>query len=282
MRIGIIDYLLRARDTLVPHLARELGFDSVELAIDQFGDPSRLIFDPERSEDFPYLTKAAGINICSISAITFLSQDLLDTDPVRRRPTSLVVKGLLEKACAVGADVVVLPLLGASEVRSDDQLVALTELLPIWTRWAESLDLAIALKTSLYAEQILRMIDDLPVPRIGISFDPALSAAIGRNPLEEWNKLASRVLHIHLQDRSRSGLATPLGDGEAPLADIVQAIVRSDYAGTLVLSTPAGDHPKENARRNRVYLERLLTLAHQAKRQQTNPPAEPLVVPKAG
>jgi sugar phosphate isomerase/epimerase len=265
MRIGIVDYLLRARDTMIPHLARELGFDSFELAIDRFGDPTRLLFDPERPDDLHYLCRASGVTVGSLWAIQFLHQNLLDRDPVRRRPTGLVVKGLLERAPSVGASVVVLPLLGASEILGDDELTALTELLPIWARWAEGMDVAVALKTTLYSEQILRLIEDLPTPHLGLSFDPALLMAIGRDPLVEWEKLASRVVHVHLQDRARSGSASHLGEGELPLSSVVEAIVASDFPGTLVLSTPAGEHPKENARKNRVYLERLLTLAHRAK-----------------
>ncbi|MBY0588399.1 sugar phosphate isomerase/epimerase [bacterium] len=275
MRIGIIDYLLRARDSMLPHLARELGFDSIELAIDKFGDPGRLMFDPERGDDMVYLTKSAGVGISSVNAIQFLQQNLLDPDPVRRRPTGLLVKGLFERSLAIGADVVVLPLLGASEVRGDDELLALTELLPIWTRWAESLDIAVAIKTSLFAEQILRMLEDFPAPHLGLSFDPALLAAMGRDPVAEWDKLAPRVHHVHLQDRTRAGLAASLGEGDAPLPTIIEAIVARQYAGAIVLSTPAGDHPKENARRNRVYLERLLTVAHRAKTERSLAPTEP-------
>ncbi len=270
MRIGIIDYLLRGRDSMLPHLARELGFDSYELSVDRFGDPTRLLFDPERTDDLVYLNKAAGVSTSSLFAIQFLSQNLLDTDPVRRRPASLAVKGLFERACSIGAGVVVLPLLGASDIRGDEELMALTELLPIWTRWAESLDVAVAIKTSLYSEQILRMMEDFPAPHLGLSFDPALLAAIGRDPREEWKKIADRAIHIHLQDRTRAGVAAALGEGEVPLAEMIEQIVSTQYTGTIVLSTPAGEHPKEVARRNRVYLERLLTLAHQKQKKESS------------
>ena len=278
MRIGIIDYLLRGRDSMLPHLARELGLDSYELSVHLVGDPTRLLCDPERPADLVYLNKAAGVAVSSLFAIQFLGQNLLDTDPVRRRPASLAVKGLFERACSIGASVVVLPLLGASDIRGDEELMALTELLPIWTRWAESLDVAVAIKTSLHSEQILRMIEDFPPPHLGLSFDPALLTAIGRDPRAEWKKVADRAIHIHLQDRMRSGVAAALGEGEVPLADVIDEIVSTEYAGTIVLSTPAGDHPKEVARRNRVYLERLLTLAHQKRTQNLQAPA---LLPKA-
>ena len=262
MRIGILDYLLRCRDSVLLHTARELGYDAVELSIDRFGDPSRILFDPERADELIRAIRATGVAVTSLFATQFLTQNLLDPDPTRRRATSLIVRGLAETASAIGVEIVVLPLLSASRLTGESEQVALAELLPLLAKWGESFDIAFAIKLTGPGELIMPLMEGISPKRVGFSFDPALFTAIGYDPVEEWNMIRSRTLHVHLGDRTLGGLSKGLGEGDVPLRELVKLFVDDEFPGPIVVQSPAGDNAKDTARRHRVYLERLLTTAH--------------------
>lgn len=262
MRIGILDYLLRCRDSVLLHTAREVGYDAVELSIDRFGDPSRILFDPERADELIRAIRATGVAISSLFATQFLTQNLLDADPTRRRSTSLIVRGLAETASAVGIEVVVLPLLSASRVAGEAEQVALAELLPLLGKWGENFDISFAIKLSSPGELILPLMEGVAPQRVGFSFDPALYLAIGYDPVEEWRMIHSRTLHVHLGDRTMDGIPKALGEGDVPIRELVKLFVEDEFPGPIIVQAPAGEKAKDSARRHRVYLERLLTTAH--------------------
>jgi inosose dehydratase len=102
-------------------------------------------------------------------------------------------------------------------------------------------------------------------------------AYAGGNTLRMLKMYGNRVGYVHLKDvdgdvfhRSRAGnwsftealkrfIFTPLGDGIAEVPAVLGALKQSGYNGWLVIEQdPTPLDPTENARRNRIHLERLL------------------------
>lgn len=259
MRIGIVDYLLRTGDSMLQHLAREIGFDSIELSVDRLGDPDRLLFDPHRPDDFLNLARTTGVAVDSLAGSQFLTDNLLDPDPARRRSHSLIARGLAERASQVGVPIVLVPLLGASDIVGANEETAFEFLLPLLAQWGDTFGVTFALKTTLHGFVMRRLLDEVCSDRVGLSFDPGLMVALGRDPILEWVDVAPLVCHVHLTDRTLEGISRPLGDGDVPLEQFLQGVLTFGYAGPIILSTPTGANAQESAQRNRIYLERLLT-----------------------
>ena len=140
--------------------------------------------------------------------------------------------------------------------------MALAELLPLLGKWGESFDISFAMKLTGPGELFMPLMEGISPKRVGFSFDPALFTAIGYDPIEEWNMIRSRTLHVHLGDRTIHGIPKGLGEGDVPLRKLIKLFVDDEFPGPIIVQSPAGKRAKETARRNRVYIERLLTTAH--------------------
>lgn len=258
MRIGIVDYLLRTRESACFYLAAELGFDCLDLSVERIGDPTKALFAPEKSGHLAELAKVSGVGISALVANHFLSENLLASDERRRRATWLLLKDLIQRAVAIGVPTVVLPLLGASDVGSDAETMALLALIEQINAWRDMENVRIALKSALPAEEVLLYLDRARPGMLGVCFDPSMSRAMGLDPVREVELLAGRILHAHFKDRSSAGPAVSLGSGDVNLKGVCAALSRTGYQGPIVLDTPAGATPVETARSNLLYCRRLV------------------------
>lgn len=258
MRVGIVDYLLRARESACFYLAAELGFDSLDLAVERIGDPTRLLFMPDRQKQLLELVQASGVSISSLVATHFLNENLLAAEERRRRPAWLALHDLTLRAVALNVPTVVVPLLGASDVTSDTETMALLALVEHLSAWRDLGGVRLALKTALPAEELIVYLERAKSTAIGVCFDPSITTAMGLDPVRELRLLAGRVFHVHLKDRSPTGPAVALGSGALDLQSISETLAEIGYSGPLVLDTPAGSSPVESARSNLVYCRRLV------------------------
>lgn len=253
MPYGIVDYLLRARESACFYLAAELGFDCLDLAVDRIGDPTRLLFDPHRPREIQQLVTTTGVSVSALYAIHFLRENLVHAEERQRRPAVLALRGLAEHASALSIPTIVVPLLGASRIEGDAESIAFQQVLEQIASWSDLENVRFALKTDLPIGELLPYVDRVGSGSLGVCFDPAIARGVGNDPVRELALLRGRILHVHLKDRARSGPAASLGAGELPWEPILEALAESGYRGPLVLETPAGASPVDSARTNLSY-----------------------------
>lgn len=261
MEIGIIDYLLRLKEEACFYMAQGLGFDCLEFSVDAIGDPSRLLFDPERSNELVDLWEATGVRVSSVCATHYIRESLLAPEDAHRQPAVLAFQSLIERVGRLGISTVVLPLYGASELKEERDLGILRVVLQKASEWAAMHQVRIALKSSLPADQLVGLIDHLQSGWIGVCYDPANSLPMQRNIREEIRSLGSRIFHVHFKDRLRTGAAARLGEGDVDLGDVLKALREIGYRGPLILETPAGKSAIDAAKINLSYCRENLMVA---------------------
>jgi len=110
-------------------------------------------------------------------------------------------------------------------------------------------------------ESVLRLLDRVPAPALGVNFDTAMHAAVQREypPLSIY-KLGDRILHVHARDADGAlNYSLPPGMGVLDWPEIVRALRAINYAG--FVSIELGEHcrePERHLRRSREYLQALL------------------------
>lgn len=133
------------------------------------------------------------------------------------------------------------------------------------------------------ADSVNRLLDSSDVP---LCLDTGHLAIGGTDPLALAQSAPSRIGHVHLKDVNltiaksvadgttpfidgvRSGMFTPLGEGDLDIAGIISALESSGYTGWYVLeqdaalsTTPtSGTGPISDARRSVDFLKALATL----------------------
>ena len=122
-------------------------------------------------------------------------------------------------------------------------------------------DLASPAAAMAPTRKVLRLLDRLPSPTLGVNFDTAMQAAIQREyPPISIFKLGQKILHVHARDTDGAlNYSVPAGLGILDWPEILRALKAVNYAG--FISIELGEHCREPGRhlqRSRAYLQTLL------------------------
>jgi sugar phosphate isomerase/epimerase len=111
-------------------------------------------------------------------------------------------------------------------------------------------------------QRLVRVLDALSCPSIGVCLDPAAAVMCGANPIAEIEAWAAQVALFHARDGTaglgeRHGSETRLGEGEVDLVGVLEVLEAVDYHRPYILrqhdsATPAADlqHAREWLRRS--------------------------------
>jgi sugar phosphate isomerase/epimerase len=127
--------------------------------------------------------------------------------------------------------------------------------------WGRSLGISFAIKTSLAGEVIARALADYRTTHVGLSFDPSLITAIGRDCRREWDAVRPLVRHVHLSDRTLDAESVALGRGDVPMTKLIERFIADGYQGAFVLKSSAGHDGRAALTRDLSYLHRQLSQA---------------------
>ncbi|MGL4462982.1 MAG: sugar phosphate isomerase/epimerase family protein [Planctomycetia bacterium] len=256
MRVAIVDYLLRASQEATFYMARELGFDGLEITVDLIGDPNHLLFNPRPIRTLRELSAATKVGLPSVHATHFVREALLDPSAALRSAALADLEKLTAAAARQGIPTVVVPLVGASSCETESP--ALVEVLEHAAKLGEKHKVRFAFKSMLAPLPLASLIDGHPSQQLGVCFDPANILAMQRDPLEELKLLGTRVVHVHLKDRMPNGASCALGKGTLKVGTVLQALVDAGYGQSVVLDTPSGRAASESATRNLKFVRQSL------------------------
>jgi sugar phosphate isomerase/epimerase len=227
--------------------SRNIGFDFIELLLDRDGS----LVNPLWSHNEKSLSILTNENNYSVCADYFVTHSIGDLSEVKIRT---VFEGIINTCCKLGSELIVLPLIEASEIKSGDQLKTLCKNLAELIKNAPS-KTTIALETLLPAEMLLRNGVNLD---IGICYDLGNAAYNGGDLVKDIELLNLSIKHIHIKDRSQSGENVKLGEGLVDFDKALLALKRIDYKENYTFETSPGNDPLIRAAENLDYLKKKL------------------------
>lgn len=120
----------------------------------------------------------------------------------------------------------------------------------IENHWREVLELP---------EDLLLVLDRLS-PRVGVNFDTGHFASAGCDPLEAFQVLQDRILHVHLKDVVEPGSHTnvPFGRGMARIADVVLELRAKQYQGYVCIEHDIEGDPSSDLAACKRFVEEIL------------------------
>ena len=78
----------------------------------------------------------------------------------------------------------------------------------------------------------------------GINYDTGNSAALGFNPIEEFDAIGDRILNVHIKDRPIGGTTVPLGEGDVDFPSVFSLLKSKGYQYNYILQTARADDEK--------------------------------------
>jgi sugar phosphate isomerase/epimerase len=99
------------------------------------------------------------------------------------------------------------------------------------------------------ASELLQFLNDLRTRNVAVNFDPANMILYGAgDPIEAIATIGRHIRHVHVKDAIGSdhpgtqwGEEVPFGKGQVPPKEFIDALLKADYRGPLVIEREAGD-----------------------------------------
>lgn len=241
-------------------LARQLGFARLEWTLDHDDLAANPLMTAEGQAEIRALSAAHDVAVSSITGDCFMQAPFWKAQGADRAALVEEMAAVIRAGAAVGASIVVVPLVDNGAVSTPDEEAALAEGLATLTPLLRETGVRIAFECDYPPARLAAFIAGFPADAFGINFDIGNSASLGWPPHEEIPLIAPRLINVHVKDRVLGGTTVPLGQGDADLPAVFELLGKAGYDGFLILQTARaadGDHLGAA----RAYRERVLDLA---------------------
>lgn len=216
-------------------LAAAAGIESIEWIYEAYGKLVNPVTSSEGVTEIRALSSRWGVSVVSLCADILIDCPLFRGPKVDVRRSVGVVHWLLSRSREAGMERLVLPFVGANEVRTQQELEMAAGYIEEWAGEAEALGVEIHLETSLDPRRFVWLLDRLPSHVVKVTYDIGNSVQFGFDVREEMSAYGERVGSVHVKDSMRHGSTVPLGDGEADFKYCFQYFASIGYQGDYVL-----------------------------------------------
>jgi hexulose-6-phosphate isomerase len=247
----------------VLHLSKNIGFDGVELNLDE----EMLKIDKKERSEIADVAKSLGLELPSLCTGLFWEYNLASPDvKVRRKGIELIKQG-----CGFAADIdasifLVVPGVAAPEISYQDMWKLSKESLLEAAKVAEDHGVIMGIENVwnkfLYSPLEFRsFIEEINHPNVKVYFDVGNVFFLGYP--EQWIKhLADLIVCVHVKDFQISTMQfKPLFQGDISWPRIIKALNQVGYKGFLNVEIgPYPGHPLKAAIDSKTALDLMLSM----------------------
>jgi sugar phosphate isomerase/epimerase len=195
--------------------------------------------------------KKAGAEVSSFSLAIYRPVNFAQQDQAKCQDGVRLVSEALRACGKVGGAAVLLPHFDRErlDVSAEEErrfIDGLRKVAPV----AEETGVAIAIETSFSAAQLIRIVDGVGSPKVGVYQDLANAVIYKQDPAATLRALGKRVVMLHVKDTGQDGGNCALGEGRVDWKACRAAVRDIGYDtpdAWFVLETPAGDDPVRDA-----------------------------------
>ena len=233
-------------------LAREIGLDGIQVSLTFPTDGTPHLRDPATQAEFRRAALENGIQICSL-AIGNPGKARL---PLHTNPAAAVLLvEAVEVARNLGTNNILLPILGDSHIRMDNQqeVATFVGMMKEVARYAEKAGVVIALEDWISAEDNIRLLDAIGSEFVGVYYDARNIKSRLHDPYDEPKRLGKRIHQVHVKNG-------PVLMRETDILDwprLAQEYYEIGFRGWYIMET---DSPSKNvvadARANMEYVRK--------------------------
>jgi sugar phosphate isomerase/epimerase len=270
MKFGTLQGVLGQPHETVFETAARLGFEGVELdwnALEDAQGEGR--FGPAQRSSLKDRARRAGVEIPSVAAHFLNRGGLGSPDGASQEAGLQAVRTGIGLCGDLGARVLLVPFFGSAELTGVADVQQLTRHLKVLVPEAEARGVRLGVESTLPAREAAALIDAVGSEAVGSYWDMGNAMWLGYDDVEEIDTLGERIVAVHAKEfagpprtapGSPNGLnAKPFGEGDVPLAAVIQALRRTGYEqrhGYLTLETGAFGDPLGSAQKALAVLRR--------------------------
>ena len=252
MKFGTLQGVLGADLPEVFALAKQLGFDGVELDWREIEQIHGGTLSPEDRPRWLAAAQENGVPISGVAAHFLNAGGIASADEKVQQRALWEIREGLQLCRDLEAEALLVPFFGAAEMQSDDDKRRLVENLKTLAPDAEATGVVLAIEHTLRGDEAARILDEVNSPFVGDYWDMANCMSLGYDPLEEIAMLGKHVARVHAKEFEKArvtgprtpgsypGLNTvPFGSGDVPVREVLAALKSAVYTGYVTLETGA-------------------------------------------
>ncbi len=229
--------------------AGQLGLHHIELVAEKVWDPGNPMWTAEGRSELVSVAAGAGVAVpclCVNEPLVRPFDGIWEDLGRRLRPVLEVLP----------VDVVVVPLLEASDLRDQDTRSTVRALRDL----VQALHprTAVAVEVSLPARGCLDFLDQVGSSAVGLCYDVGNATAFGYEVASELQLLGPKVIHLHAKDRDLADQNVRFGTGRVPFGPALAALGAIGYQGLITMEATRGVNPVATAAEHLDFLRGLL------------------------
>lgn len=225
--------------------AAKIGFRTIEWTLDFDGLERNPLMNTGGREEIKALCSKYHIEVASITGDCFMQAPFWKANGRQKRYLVQMLEGVVNVMPAVGAKILVVPLVDNGTIKSRQESMSVLEVCQNLAPDLRANGCQIAFETDFEPKRAASFISMFPADICGINYDIGNSASLGFNVSEEFAAYGERIVNVHVKDRSLGGSTVPLGEGNAQLDVTFKILSEARYAGNYILQTARaldGDH----------------------------------------
>lgn len=242
-------------------IAQSLGYDSIELTIEEASIHSHPIRSAEGRRELRHLAERHDVRLAGLVLDIVMEWPLAGADDDLRQKGEAMVGQLLEDSAALGLPMLELPMMGANSLAKSPALDKFDAVLARLLDKAQELGIDILMEVDTDAVATAAFLDVHPHPRLGINYDCGNSTWFGFDPAAEIPAYGHRIRNVHIKDCTRADYSVPLGRGETRFDIVMSGLAAVGYQGGFILQAARQDDDVAAARDyfafSRALIERL-------------------------
>jgi hexulose-6-phosphate isomerase len=228
-----------------------LGMDEIEWIFDYDRYQDNPLFSNNGQKDIQKVIADTGVYVHSVCFDYFMRRPfykapIKDCDKIKVENESFIKK-VCEGMANIGANLLEIPLVDNSSIKTDNEKKLAIEFLNHITSIVQNYQITIGLETDFPPVTFNAFLKEVPLAKA--NYDTGNSSGMGYNPEEEILSLGSLLANLHIKDRVVHGTTVKLGTGSADFDKVFSSLKRINYSGSIILQAARS---KENAEKTNI------------------------------
>jgi L-ribulose-5-phosphate 3-epimerase len=243
-------------------LAHAAGFSRMEWTLDHDDLAANPLMTADGQAEILALCARHNLAVSSITGDCFMQAPFWKATGETRIALIETASHIIRAAGAIGANILIVPLVDDGAVTTAAEVAALTDGVRSLSQTLRDNGVRIAFESDRPPAEQAAFVERFAADIAGINFDIGNSASLGWSPDEEIALTAPRLINVHVKDRPLGGTTVPLGEGAADLPRVFRLLREASYDGFLILQTARADD-EDHVGAARRYRDLVLDLARE-------------------
>ena len=222
-------------------IAKQIGLDCIEFILDYNDAKKNPLLKAGGVEEILEVCDRTDVSVETICADYFMEAPLHSTNEKTAEKSKDVLINLLETSSKLGITDIVIPCVDQSSLGNKEAVDRFVNKILTILPDAERKEINLSLETDLAPQPFADLLSKFDSNRITVNYDIGNSAALGYDPIEEFDTYGNLVTDIHVKDRELNGGPVILGSGNADFDMFFKKLKEVDFKGPFIFQAYRDD-----------------------------------------